>query len=174
MLQHRSWKYLAEQKNDFSAQRELAEAKETAINLDIRRMDAEFDLAIATNPAANILHNIATNLGHNIANSDHTNHTVNGNLAMHSLLPASAPPSISPGSTHSPWDIDRASLQWLSCYAAFLSAKVLWSRFLYPTIRSDATAAMATGGILKIALQLRQILRKRRLASLMKIPQSML
>ncbi|KKO99193.1 hypothetical protein THAR02_08699 [Trichoderma harzianum] len=146
-----------------SEHRELAEARETAINLDIRRMDTEFDLAIATNPAANALRHVATSLGKNIVNRSSRNNTANGSLSPHSPLPA-----------NTSRDIDRASLQWLSCYAAFLSAKVLWSRFLYPDIRSDSTAAMATSGILKIALQLRQIHRKSRLASLMKVPRSML
>ncbi|KAM0262927.1 hypothetical protein ACHAQJ_001520 [Trichoderma viride] len=174
MLQYRSWKYLAEQKADFSVQRELAEAKETAINLDIRRIDTEFDLAIATNPAANALRSIATGLGHSITKSDSISHTTNDTLNYHTLLLTASSPSISSGSTHTPWAIDRASLQWLSCYAVLLAAKVLWSRFLYPTIRSDSAAAIATSGILKIALRLRQIHRESRLASLMKIPRSML
>ncbi|KAL7781774.1 major facilitator superfamily domain-containing protein [Trichoderma afarasin] len=163
MLQYRSWKHVLEQNSGLSEHRELAEAKETAINLDIRRMDAEFDLALATNPAANALRHVATSLGKNIVNRGSRDHTANGSLSPHSPPPA-----------NTSRDIDRASLQWLSCYAAFLSAKVLWSRFLYPDIRSDSTAAMATSGILKIALQLRQIHRKSRLASLMKVPRSML
>ncbi|KAL6806286.1 major facilitator superfamily domain-containing protein [Trichoderma sp. SZMC 28013] len=163
MLQYRSWKHVLEQNSSLSEHRELAEAKETAINLDIRRMDTEFDLAIATNPAANALRHIATSLGKNVVDRGSSNHTANGSPSPRSLLHA-----------NTSRDIDRASLQWLSCYAAFLSAKVLWSRFLYPEIRSDSTAAMATSGILKIALQLRQIHRKSRLASLMKVPRSML
>ncbi|KAL6828071.1 hypothetical protein V8C40DRAFT_243405 [Trichoderma camerunense] len=163
MLQYRSWKHVLEQNSSLSEHCELAEAKETAINLDIRRMDTEFDLALATNPAANALRHVATSLGKNIVNRGSRDHTANGSLSPHSPPPA-----------NTSRDIDRASLQWLSCYAAFLSAKVLWSRFLYPDIRSDSTAAMATSGILKIALQLRQIHRKSRLASLMKVPRSML
>lgn len=170
MLQYRSWKYLAEQKADFPAHRELAEAKEAAINLDIRRMDTEFDLAKATNPAANSLCGVITGVGHNTVESNPTSHTANG-IANYNSLPLTAPSStISPGATSN----DRASLQWLSCYAAFLAAKVLWSRFLYPTIRSDSTAAIATSGILKIALRLREIHRKTKLASSLKIPRSML
>ncbi|KAL7957191.1 hypothetical protein V8C34DRAFT_286639 [Trichoderma compactum] len=163
MLQYRSWKHVLEQNSSLLEHRELAEAKETAINLDIRRMDTEFDLAIATNPAANALRHIATSLGKNVVDRGSSNHTTNGSPSPRSLLHA-----------NTSRDIDRASLQWLSCYAAFLSAKVLWSRLLYPEIRSDSTAAMATSGILKIALQLRQIHRRSRLASLMKVPRSML
>ncbi|EHK24172.1 uncharacterized protein TRIVIDRAFT_221410 [Trichoderma virens Gv29-8] len=154
MLHYRSWKYIVEQNGALSEQRELAEAKETAISLDIRRMDTEFDLAVATNPAASALRNIITSLGNN---------TANGSLALNSLRPA-----------NTLQDTDRASLQWLSCYAAFLSAKVLWSRFLYPDIRSDSTATIATSGILKIALRLRHIYREGGMAPLTKIPRSML
>ncbi|KAL7782925.1 major facilitator superfamily domain-containing protein [Trichoderma ceciliae] len=174
MLQYRSWKYLATQNANFLVQRELAEAKETAINLDIRRMDIEFDLAIATNPAANALRNVATSPETNMAKNDPTNHETNSSLAMHSLPPTVPSLPISNDSAYASRAIDRDSLQWLSCYASFLAAKVLWSRFLYPTIRTDSPATIATGGILKIALRLRQIHRKSRLASLMKIPRSML
>ncbi|KAL7907470.1 hypothetical protein GGI35DRAFT_89395 [Trichoderma velutinum] len=163
MLQYRSWKYVLEQRSNLLEHRELAEAKETAINLDIRRMDTEFDLAIATNPAANALRHLVTSLEKNVVNRSASNGTTDDSLSQRSLQHA-----------NTSRDIDRASLQWLSCYAAFLSAKVLWSRFLYPDIRSDSTAMMATSGILKIALQLRQIHRKSRLASLMKVPRSML
>ncbi|KAL7927975.1 major facilitator superfamily domain-containing protein [Trichoderma austrokoningii] len=167
MLQYRSWKYLAEQKVDIPIHRELAEAKEAAINLDIRRMDTEFDLARATNPAANSLCGLVTGVGHNIIDS---NPTTSG-IANYNTLPLTAPSSAtSPGAASN----DRASLQWLSCYAAFLAAKVLWSRFLYPTIRSDSIAAAASSAILKIALRLREIHRKTRLASSLKIPRSML
>ncbi|KAL7930652.1 major facilitator superfamily domain-containing protein [Trichoderma chlorosporum] len=162
MLQYRSWKHTAEQKPDFPGYHELAEAKETAISLDIRRMDTEFDLAIATNPAANTLRNV-TSPSNNNSNCGTSTHMVGDNPDLHSLPPV----TISR-------DIDRASLEWLSCYAAFLSAKVLWSRLLYPGVRSDSTAMVATSGILKIALQLRQLHRKSKLASLMKVPRSML
>lgn len=170
MLQYRSWKYLAEQEADFPVHRELAEAKEAAINLDIRRMDTEFDLAKATNPAANSLCGVISGAGHNSIDSNPTSHTVNGieNYGSRPLAASSA------NTGHGPTSNDRASLQWLSCYAAFLAAKVLWSRFLYPTIRSDSTAATATSGILKIALRLREIHRKGILASSIKIPRAML
>ncbi|KAL6908790.1 major facilitator superfamily domain-containing protein [Trichoderma evansii] len=150
MLHYRSWKYLTEQRANFSAHRELAEAKEAAINLDIRRMDTEFDLAIATNPAANALCRI----------SNPTNHAANGTANYNSLPLTASSSTTSLGATSN----DRASLQWLSCYAAFLAAKVL----------CDSTAAIATSGILKIALRLREIHRKGRLASSIKIPRSML
>lgn len=170
MLQYRSWIYLARQKANFAVHRELAEAKEAAINLDIRRMDTEFDLAIATNPAANALCGVVTSVGHDTIKNSPPSHTAD-NLANYNSLPLTAPSSTtSLGAVSN----DRASLQWLSCYAAFLAAKVLWSRFLYTAIRSDSTAAMATSGILKIALRLREIHRKSRLASSMKIPRSML
>ncbi|KAL7940844.1 hypothetical protein V8C42DRAFT_356005 [Trichoderma barbatum] len=100
------------QYTNFLEQRELAEAKETAISLDIRRMDTEFDIAIATNPTANTLYNIATSLGRNIANSFLINHAANGNQGLHSFLPADTSRYI-----------DRASLQCLSCYVAFVFAK---------------------------------------------------
>lgn len=170
MLQYRSWKYLAQQKADFSVHRELAEAKEAAINLDIRRMDTEFDLARATNPAASSLCGVVTSVGHNIIESNPTSHTAKG-IAKYDSLPLAASSSTT---SHGATSNDRASLQWLSCYAAFLAAKVLWSRFLYPTIRSDSTAATATSGILKIALRLREIHRKGILASSIKIPRAML
>ncbi|UKZ88280.1 uncharacterized protein TrAFT101_004041 [Trichoderma asperellum] len=170
MLQYRSWKYLAEQRTDFTVHRELAEAKEAAINLDIRRMDTEFDLAIATNPAANALCGVVAGVGHNTIKSNPTSHTANGIANYNSPTLAAPASTISLDAASN----DRASLQWLSCYAAFLAAKVLWSRFLYTSIRSDSTATIATSGILKIALRLREIHRKSRLASSMKIPRSML
>ncbi|KAM0483174.1 hypothetical protein ACHAPX_002622 [Trichoderma viride] len=170
MLQYRSWKYMAEQKADFPVHRELAEAKEAAINLDIRRMDTEFDLAKATNPAASSLCSVITSVGHNTIESNPSSHTTKG-IANYDSLPLAASSSTT---GHGATSNDRASLQWLSCYAAFLAAKVLWSRFLYPTMRSDSTAAMATSGILKIALRLREIHRKGILASSIKIPRAML
>ncbi|UNI19436.1 hypothetical protein JDV02_005620 [Purpureocillium takamizusanense] len=183
MLRYRSWKRLVVQHGggDESAQLELDNAKVEAIDADMRRMDVEFGLAMATNPSAAVLRRICfqqlavppTRPGahatrfHNLRSSTSpasgialaNMHLVSSPgstgvtppLARETTLHDDAPP-LPPDSSL----LNRASSQWLACYAVFLTAKILWSRLLHPTLRSEASAVAAVRSILDIALHLRR------------------
>jgi hypothetical protein len=127
MLQYRSWtlKSSLNEKND----KELSSAKEAAINANIRRLSAEFSLAIATQPSASVLR-AAT------ASSEASSSAVN----------------IQPENVQ----INRVGFHWLSCYAGFLTSKILWSRILYPEIRTDASSTSAVKTILSIAMRMKK------------------
>lgn len=177
MLRYRSWRHLAEQKACASEEhQELAMAKVEAIDVDIRRMDVEFGLAIATNASAAVLQRLGFSPNQAAVTSQFGLSTSFGistlgrspttDMPPNQSLPGCCPVStvLSPptgievtGSRSSQCTISRPSLQWLSCYAAFLTAKILWSRILHPTIRTEESAATAVRSILDIALQLRQV-----------------
>ena len=127
MLHFRSWSNL----DNSADKQELASAKAAAIDLDIRRIEAEFALVMATDPAAAALRSGAT------------------------------------GASES-----TASLKWLSCYAVFLTARILWSRIHHPDVRSEEPAAEAVRAIMNVALCLRKTHRLR--TASLKIPRTML
>lgn len=137
IIRYRSWRQsLPASIEDHS----LCHARKEAIDADIRRIAAEFGLAVHTNPSAGILR-LDTN-------------------ARESRQQPS--PSVSDGMGVEPSmsvednDINRTRLHWLSCYAAFLVAQIMWSRILYPHIRTDPQSEAAVDEILQIALKLRK------------------
>ncbi|OAQ65135.1 hypothetical protein VFPPC_06302 [Pochonia chlamydosporia 170] len=178
MLRYRSWKQNSETKVESAEYRELEKAKIATIDIDIRRMDVEFGLAIATNPSAAVLQQQHSPTGprrHSfMAATSRINSMVTD--APNAQSPESVSPTgnsshaCSPGSTgmtvaqgvdirssaHNSRPMKRASLQWLSCYAVFLTAKILWSRILHPNVRSEDTAKAAAREIMQIALHLRK------------------
>ncbi|KAK4090590.1 hypothetical protein Purlil1_5262 [Purpureocillium lilacinum] len=176
MLRYRSWKRVAAIQGDAATQLELENAKVEAINVDIRRMDVEFGLAMATNPSAAILREICFQQPAMHVASARSAHPI----SYYNVNPTASPVSVttlanlqlvsSPGSTGvtpperesmledaaQEGSLNRTSSQWLACYAVFLTAKILWSRLLHPTSRSESSAATAVKSILDIALHLRR------------------
>jgi hypothetical protein len=127
MLQYRSWtlKSSMSENNDH----ELSSAKEAAINADIRRISAEFSLAIATQSSASVLRDDSASL-------DASSRVANNQ----------------PDKIH----VDRAGFHWFSCYGGFLTSKILWSRILYPDIRTDESSTSAVKTILNIAIRMKK------------------
>ncbi|KAK3686002.1 hypothetical protein B0T22DRAFT_482918 [Podospora appendiculata] len=119
-----------------------------AIEAGFQRIGNEFDLAVATNASAAILGaGPVTGLftparGISITSSDSSE---NDNMSPHSPL--------SPGF---PAELSRTNVYWLTAYASFLAAKILWSRLAQPEIRTEGTSAAAVESILQIALLLRR------------------
>ncbi|KAJ6440193.1 fungal specific transcription factor domain-containing protein [Purpureocillium lavendulum] len=155
MLRYRSWKRLATQKGVSSDQLELEKAKVEAIDVDIRRMDVEFGLAMATNPSAAVIRRICFQSAPAppLSTFSMTNTQFVSSPGSTGVSPVSQS-MLQHGSSDE--SLNRASSQWLACYAVFLTAKILWSRFLHPTARSDSSAATAVKSILSIALHLRR------------------
>jgi hypothetical protein len=168
MLRYRSWRaVISDRHYNLTQHNELNQAKVEAINLDIRRMDVEFGLAVATNPSAAVLPKSKQSVGPPQANrlmsffgaSTLESQTRDGFTPESVNWPSAStgihvpPETAIPSSVH---PMKRASLQWLACYAVFLTAKILWSRILYPTVRSEETAKNAAEEIMQIALQFRK------------------
>ena len=126
MLQYGHWRRI---QGMGSASRDLSSAKITAIDANIRRMNAEFGLAIATNPSARILRL-------DFSRDEY------GSKSSTGLTPTRK--------------MNRPVLKWLTCYSGFMIAQILWSRILHPNIRTDPQATAAAHSILKIALQLKR------------------
>lgn len=182
ILRYRSWKRTSENKASSHEHVELDKAKVVAIDLDIRRIDAEFGLAMATNPSAGVLQRptqpptqalrhqdlLTSNqapdiLGMQGLRDPSTGSTASGSHLSQACSPGSIGMNVTPGvsipdSSSTSRPMHRASLQWLACYAVFLTAKILWSRVLHPTVRSEDSAKAAAKEIIHIALQLRKTL----------------
>ncbi len=136
MLQYRSWSRQSGQQSEAQQQGELARAKIAAINLDIRRMEAEFALAMMTNASASILQLNSGVKNENILSPGPAFMGAAASEVISSAASDSA--AASP-----PFALDRTSWHWLSCHVTFLTAKILWSRILRPNVRTDEAAAGA-------------------------------
>lgn len=148
MIRFRSWRNLSGDSSNMADKNELEAAKTTAIELDIRRIEAEFALAAATNASASVMSLGLTRPPPPIA-FDRTAGADQSGLP--SVNEARATKQTEPA-------ITRASLQWLSCYTVFLATKILWSRICSPDIRSDQATQDTVASILRIVLHMRQSL----------------
>lgn len=166
ILRYRAWRYQLKKQGGLSQHNELVVARTTAINLDIRRMEAEFALASATNTSAAVLHLKSSAFSSAVPASiicyhedtfpGHSPTSISAIWEPLGLNTCRVNPLASPSSDQPFATIDRTSLHWLSCYAAFSTAKILWSRILRPTIRNDESSAAAVRSILQIALRLQE------------------
>ena len=141
MLQYRAWK--SGNPNEWQG-RELYAAKIAAIDSGIRRIATDFELTIAANPSASILR----------LEEDKWDHPT---VAICAPIP--------PDETPQP-EINRQTLHWLTCYAVFLTSRIMWSRILHPHIRTDAASSTAVRSILRIALRLRKAKYKKTVRSM--------
>lgn len=148
MIRFRSWRNVSGDFSNMADKSELDAAKATAIELDIKRIEAEFALAAATNASASVMSLELTKPPAPIA-FDRTAGAGQSALPSVNEIRAHKPPELA---------ITRASLQWMSCYTVFLAAKILWSRIRHPDIRSDQTTQDTVASILKVVLHMRQSL----------------
>lgn len=147
MIRFRSWRNLPSDSGNRHDKNELEVAKATAIELDIKRIEAEFALAAATNSSASVMSLGLTKPSAPVAVGRTAD--ASQNLSLANETRETEPSQLA---------ITRASLQWLSCYTVFLAAKILWSRIRSPDIRSDQTTQDTVAAIFKIVLHLRQSL----------------
>lgn len=124
---------------------ELALIKHT-VEHEIQRIQADYDIDVSVNPSASILRHGPIS-GLSFPTPALRSSATSG---MHTPPPAT-PPSLSSGGK-----LGRVSLHWLSAYAAFMTAKILWSRMIRLDIRTDEESAAAVESILQIALLLRR------------------
>jgi len=124
---------------DMASWEELAVVKRT-VDDELQRVEADFDLAVAINPSAEVLRQ----------------------GPMHGMPSFSPPdsgmrPRAPPTPPHSSnGKLSRVSLHWLTAYAAFMTTKILWSRLIRLDVRTDETSTAAVESILQIALILRR------------------
>ena len=126
---------------------ELSLIKRT-IEHEIQRVQADYDIDVSVNPSASILRNGPIS-GMRFSTSAHGN-SASPSVSGMPTPPPATPPSLSAGK------LSRVSLHWLSAYAAFMTAKILWSRLIRLDIRTDEESTAAVESILQIALLLRR------------------
>ena len=138
VIQYRSWRQL-QAETGAAGFEEAAPSMQSTIEADFRHMDLELGLSIIADPSASILDPVLA-------------HQTGAGIAAAPLYRQSQP-------EHT---ISRVSLDWLGVYGAFLAVKILWSRVLYPELRTDDASSAAVASILQITLQLRKLKDPRR------------
>ncbi|KAK0651969.1 hypothetical protein B0T16DRAFT_387313 [Cercophora newfieldiana] len=128
---------------DHTAWEELAAVKRT-VEDEIARVEADFELAVAINPSAEVLK-------HGPMPGMSASSAAAYGAGAGAVLGPRAPPT-------PPYSgkLSRVSLHWLTAYAAFMTTKILWSRLIRLDVRTDETSSRAVEGILQIALILRR------------------
>lgn len=147
MLHYRSAQRSQSVSHDPGSWEDHIVARHEGIESDLQRTEAEFDLAGAMNPSASVLRRGPM-----------------GRLAILASRrfstsppdPVDIQPSASSQTTSSVGDLGQISVEWLTAYASFLTAKIMWSRITQPAIRTDNASATAAETILQIALLLRR------------------
>ncbi|KAK3325639.1 hypothetical protein B0H66DRAFT_133253 [Apodospora peruviana] len=144
MLHYRSVQRVQSSSQDQAGWEEHLTARHAAIDNDLRRVEAEFELAVVMNASAGVL-------GRGLALPGTPRRISPGPTELSETGGSSSPPS-SLISTFS----SSTELHWLNAYCAFLTTKVLWSRLSRPDIRTDNASAAAVESILQIAMLLRR------------------
>ncbi|KAM7221751.1 hypothetical protein V8F06_002959 [Rhypophila decipiens] len=149
MLHYRSAQRSQGISQDPGSWEEHIAARHTGIENDLQRAEAEFHLAGAVNPSAGVLRRAPMG-GLAVLTSTRFSQTPPdlGDIATSPSSPISASSAVS--------ELDNVSALWLTAYASFLTAKIMWSRITQPAIRTDNASAAAAETIIQIALLLRR------------------
>ncbi|KAK0728002.1 hypothetical protein B0T26DRAFT_153587 [Lasiosphaeria miniovina] len=146
MVRFRSFQRSGATAQDLARWSELAASEHSAIDNGIQRAEAEFELAAAMNPTANILRQVpiprlyVSDQSTEQDNRSPSNSGDNGNMTA----------------SQSGGKLSRVSLHWLMVYGVLLTAKIVWSRTFRSEVRTDDASTEAVESILQIGLLLRK------------------
>jgi hypothetical protein len=129
---------------------DLTMSRHRDVEDNIQRLEGDFQLAAIMNDAAN---DTLSGLVPGTWRPPPTMSTSPTQLELYKAESAGPCPSSVCINSQTP---NRESLDWLTAYAVFLATKILWSRAVFPSIRTDHASIEAVESILQAALHLRR------------------